>query len=260
MDSTSDTSFDQLLVNLGEASQEKTIHHMDGETLIESGQSKTDLFVIQSGRVKITTPQGSELILTGPTIVGEQSLLTGRETNAKVQCIGNVSSTQLTPEKFWAYIQNETKGPEILKTLNRLQSDRLRNRFHSKPYIALVAHDGRKDDLVEVANKFSDYLSRQPLLSTKHTGDRMQNDVGLNISRVVHSGPTGGDQEVGTLVVEGLVQAVLFFPDPLTAQPHFMDVGALQRVCDVCHIPMASNKGSGIHLLKSLSLSENTSS
>ena len=104
MDSTSDTSFDQLIVNLGDASQEKTIHHMDGETLIESGQSKTDLFVIQSGRVKITTPQGSELILTGPTIVGEQSLLTGRETNAKVQCIGNVSSTKLTPEKFLSLI------------------------------------------------------------------------------------------------------------------------------------------------------------
>ncbi len=243
----------EILDAIGQSPACRTTAYSDGDVMIFEGSASTPLLIIDSGRVEITTASGSQLALDSPTVIGEQSLLTGRATNATVRAIGHVHGRELAPAAFWELVKVHSVGQDIIQGLSRLMGDRLRDRFHDSPYVALVAHDGRKDDLIAVVSEFRDYLCKQPLLSTKHTGERVQQDVGLNVARIVHSGPTGGDQEVGTLVVEGLVRAVLFFPDPLTAQPHFMDVGALQRVCDVCNVPMASNRGSGLHLLRSLS-------
>ena len=117
-------------------------------------------------------------------------------------------------------------------------------------------HNGCEININTDMKKYKDLVIKSvDELSEEQTGEKekMEKELALPISRVVHSGPKGGDQEVGTLVVEGLVNAVFFFPDPLTSQPHFMDVGALQRVCDVCHVPIATNKGSAFHLFNSLS-------
>jgi methylglyoxal synthase len=106
--------------------------------------------------------------------------------------------------------------------------------------IALIAHDQRKLDLALFAKDHEALLSRFPLLATKTTGTLLNERTNLRVECLA-SGPQGGDLQVGARIVENRVEAVIFFRDPLTAQPHEPDVSALLRICDVHHIPLATN-------------------
>lgn len=106
--------------------------------------------------------------------------------------------------------------------------------------IALIAHDSKKDDMVEFIRENLDFFRTQKLVATGHTGTRLERELGLEVECVTH-GPEGGDLVIGGRVVEGSVKSVLFFRDPLTAQPHEPDVSALLRVCDVHSVPLATN-------------------
>jgi len=112
------------------------------------------------------------------------------------------------------------------------------------PAIALIAHDKKKDALVAFAVEHQALLSRFPLVATGTTGLRLIEATGLPIERV-QSGPLGGDQQIGGRVSEGRIRAVIFFRDPLTAQPHEPDVAALMRICDVHDVPLVTNPTSG---------------
>lgn len=107
--------------------------------------------------------------------------------------------------------------------------------------IALIAHDKKKAELLEFARGHVDFFRKQKLVATGNTGKLLQEELGLEVERVAH-GPEGGDLIIGGRVAEGKVEAVLFFRDPLTAQPHEPDVSALMRVCDVHSIPLATNR------------------
>lgn len=107
--------------------------------------------------------------------------------------------------------------------------------------IALIAHDAQKDDLLQFATAHVEFLKQHKLVATGNTGKLLQRELGLAIEQVEH-GPHGGDLIIGGRVAEGIVEAVLFFRDPLTAQPHEPDVSALMRVCDVHAVPLATNK------------------
>ncbi|HLR46549.1 MAG TPA: methylglyoxal synthase [Deinococcales bacterium] len=109
--------------------------------------------------------------------------------------------------------------------------------------VALIAHDERKEQLVEFVRNNRDVLGRFPLIATRTTGGRLRAELGLDIE-LVQSGPQGGDLQVGARIAEDGVLAVIFFRDPLTAQPHEPDVTALLRICDVHHVPLATNDGS----------------
>lgn len=106
--------------------------------------------------------------------------------------------------------------------------------------LALIAHDAKKEEMVAFCQRHRALLSRFPLLATGTTGRRIAEATGLPVKRLL-SGPLGGDQQIGARVAEGRVLAVIFFRDPLTAQPHEPDVQALLRVCDVHGVPLASN-------------------
>ncbi|MFH5836881.1 methylglyoxal synthase [Proteiniclasticum sp. C24MP] len=105
---------------------------------------------------------------------------------------------------------------------------------------AMIAHDNMKDDLVLFAKKHKKILEKFDLYATGTTGKRLIEDTGLAIHRL-QSGPIGGDQQIGALIAEGKIMFVIFFRDPLTAQPHEPDVQALLRLCDVHKIPIATN-------------------
>lgn len=107
--------------------------------------------------------------------------------------------------------------------------------------IALIAHDQKKAAMLEFVRKHVDFFRRQKLVATGNTGKLLAEQLGLDIERVTH-GPNGGDLIIGGRVAEGHIDAVLFFRDPLTAQPHEPDVSALMRVCDVHSIPLATNQ------------------
>ncbi|HWL24892.1 MAG TPA: methylglyoxal synthase [Ureibacillus sp.] len=117
--------------------------------------------------------------------------------------------------------------------------------------IALIAHDRKKDSLVTFAIAYKEILKQHQLFATGTTGQRIQDEVGLTITRF-RSGPLGGDQQIGAMIANNDMDMVIFFRDPLTAQPHEPDVTALVRLCDVYHIPLATNMGTAEILLKGL--------
>lgn len=108
--------------------------------------------------------------------------------------------------------------------------------------VALIAHDKKKLDLAIFAREHAAILRRFPLIATSTTGSVLESKAGLTLERLL-SGPQGGDLQVGARIAENRVKAVLFFRDPLTAQPHEPDVSALLRICDVHAVPLATNLG-----------------
>jgi methylglyoxal synthase len=111
-----------------------------------------------------------------------------------------------------------------------------------RPYaLALIAHDGKKDDLIRFAKDHASLLRRLRLVATATTGSLLALQLGLEVERVA-SGPQGGDLEIGAMIVRGDVQAVVFFRDPLTAHPHEPDIQAVMKACDVHDVPLATNR------------------
>lgn len=121
----------------------------------------------------------------------------------------------------------------------------------TKPVLALIAHDVKKEDMVLLVKAHKQELAEIDLIATRSTGQIIQSRTGLPVT-LVESGPLGGDQQIGALVANGDVKAVIFMLDPLMAHPHEPDVSALLRVCDVHNVPLATNLASAeaiLHLL-----------
>ncbi|MCQ6273899.1 methylglyoxal synthase [Bacillus sp. V3B] len=117
--------------------------------------------------------------------------------------------------------------------------------------IALIAHDRKKDDMVRFVTAYKFILEDHTLHATGTTGLKIMEATGLSIHRF-QSGPLGGDQEIGALIANNKMDMVIFFRDPLTAQPHEPDVTALIRLCDVYAVPLATNMGTGEVLIRGL--------
>ena len=117
--------------------------------------------------------------------------------------------------------------------------------------IALIAHDERKDTLVEFARDHADVLATHDLLATGTTGGRLADETPLSVERKA-SGPLGGDMQIGAEVVDGDCHGVVFLRDPQTAQPHEPDISALLRICDVHDVPLATTRTSAEYLLDGL--------
>ena len=116
--------------------------------------------------------------------------------------------------------------------------------------IALIAHDKKKENMIELATQYKEVLNKHELYATGTTGTLVMGATGLKINRM-ESGPLGGDQQIGAKIVEGVIDFVVFFSDPLTAQPHDPDVKALMRIAQVYDIPMAINKATADFLVHS---------
>lgn len=117
--------------------------------------------------------------------------------------------------------------------------------------VALIAHDKKKPEIIDLAKKYRDILTKHTLYATGTTGTLIIGETGLSIIRM-KSGPLGGDQQIGSMVADNQLDLVIFLRDPLTAQPHEPDVSALLRLCDVFSIPLATNKTSAEIMLKAL--------
>lgn len=106
--------------------------------------------------------------------------------------------------------------------------------------VALIAHDGKKDEMVEFAREHYDLLQHWHIISTGTTGKRVAEATGLAVEPML-SGPLGGDAQIAARVAEGKVALVIFLVDPLYAHPHEPDIQGLLRVCNVYNIPLATN-------------------
>jgi methylglyoxal synthase len=125
-----------------------------------------------------------------------------------------------------------------------------------KPRIALIAHDKKKDDMIALAGDYRDFLANCTLVATGTTGARLINELGLAVERM-HSGPFGGDLQIGARLVTGDIDCVIFLRDPMTPQPHEPDINALVRACDVHDIACATNVSTARLVLDRLKLTTN---
>lgn len=121
--------------------------------------------------------------------------------------------------------------------------------------IALIAHDKKKNDMINLATKYKEVLAKHELYATGTTGTLVMGETGLKITRM-KSGPLGGDQQIGSMIANAELDLVIFLRDPLTAQPHEPDVSALLRLCDVINIPLATNMKSAEIMLRALANNE----
>ncbi|CAM3930266.1 methylglyoxal synthase [Alicyclobacillus pomorum] len=117
--------------------------------------------------------------------------------------------------------------------------------------VALIAHDNKKEDIVNFAIAYKHIFEKATLYATGTTGLRIAEATGLTLRRV-QSGPLGGDQQIGAKIAENEMDLVIFLRDPLTAQPHEPDITALLRLCDVHNIPVATNLATAEALLRAL--------
>ena len=119
-----------------------------------------------------------------------------------------------------------------------------------KKDIALIAHDNEKPKLIAWCREHYAELKHHNLYGTGTTARMITDQTGLTV-KGYNSGPLGGDQQIGAKIVEGVIDFVVFFSDPLTAQPHDPDVKALMRIAQVYDIPMAINKATADFLITS---------
>ena len=116
--------------------------------------------------------------------------------------------------------------------------------------VALIAHDGKKADMVAFVMKRMDFFKRDEVViyATGTTGKHIEN-AGLDVECLL-SGPMGGDAEIGSMVDKNELDAVIFFRDPLDKHPHDVDISMLMRLCDVHNVPLATNYRSGHIMIK----------
>ncbi|RDU24077.1 methylglyoxal synthase [Anaerosacchariphilus polymeriproducens] len=121
--------------------------------------------------------------------------------------------------------------------------------------IALIAHDSKKPELIRWCDENKEILKQHFLCGTGTTARMIADQTNLPV-RGYNSGPLGGDQQVGAKIVEGKIDLVIFFSDPLTAQPHDPDVKALLRIAQVYDIPIANNKATADFIISSKFMNE----
>lgn len=119
--------------------------------------------------------------------------------------------------------------------------------------LALIAHDGKKAEMVAFALKYRDVLDRYKLVATSTTGRLLNESANLDVTRML-SGPIGGDAQIAAKVAEGQIAAVFFFVDPLGKHPHDPDIQSLLRICNAHNIPLATNPATAAFIISAQAL------
>lgn len=115
-------------------------------------------------------------------------------------------------------------------------------------HIAIIAHDGKKKELINWAKKNKAELSKHIIYGTRTTGTLLEKELGIKVEKF-RSGPLGGDLQIGTKIVEGKIDILIFVWDPLESQPHDPDIKALLRIATVYNIPIANNISTAEYIL-----------
>lgn len=116
--------------------------------------------------------------------------------------------------------------------------------------LALIAHDGKKAEMVAFVKDHLEFLGKAKLIATGTTGSYIQ-QTGLEVELKL-SGPKGGDAQIAALAAEGVIDGIIFFRDPLGKHPHEPDIQMLMRICDLWNVPLATNPATGSLIIEGL--------
>lgn len=119
--------------------------------------------------------------------------------------------------------------------------------------LALIAHDGKKADMLAFVLSHQEVLQRYELVATNTTGKLLNEKTGLKVIQML-SGPMGGDAQIAAMVAEGKIEAVFFFVDPLGKHPHDPDIQSLLRICNVHDVPLATNAATAGYIISEKAL------
>ncbi len=156
------------------------------------------------------------------------------------------SLKEISADSASSKTDNNSKKAKKEKTM----SEKITLTIPKQKNIALIAHDGKKAELIQWCKDNSEILKKHFLCGTGTTARMIADATDLPV-RGYNSGPLGGDQQIGAKIVEGKIDFVIFFSDPLTAAPHDPDVKALMRIAQVYDIPFANNKATADFLINS---------
>lgn len=133
------------------------------------------------------------------------------------------------------------------------QARRRRSPVRRRKTLALIAHDGKKADMLAFANDHLPVLRRYDLVGTGTTSRLLSDKTGLSVKALL-SGPIGGDAQIAAMVAQGEVAAVFFFVDPLGKHPHDPDIQTLMRICNVHDVPLATNPATAGYIISEQAL------
>jgi len=119
--------------------------------------------------------------------------------------------------------------------------------------LALIAHDGKKAEMIAFAMTYKTVLEKYGMIATSTTGELLIEQCGLNLERML-SGPVGGDAQIAARVAQGEIAAVFFFVDPLGKHPHDPDIQGLLRICNAHNIPLATNPATAAYIISEKAL------
>jgi len=173
--------------------------------------------------------------------------------DAALKRINSQLSIEEKKKKADVVIENNSTIEELKEKLEIQWNKVLKGEDDTLIRIALIAHDQKKEDMINFAKKHREVLANMRLIATGTTGQRLIDETGLDVERMA-SGPIGGDQMIGAEIAKNRLDGVIFLRDPLTAQPHEPDVSALLRLCDVHEIPLATNLATAEMIIHSLAV------
>jgi methylglyoxal synthase len=226
-----------------------------GDILCRVGEFENFIGLLLEGQLFVQSEHGAaKARIRAVDIFGEISYILPRARSANVIACRSGRYLYLN---FTALRRLLSRDSELAAEWYRWLSSRLAERVveetqDRRTYIALIAHDHKKQELIDFARRHHDILRHFDLTATGTTARRLLEQADVAVTRSVASGPLGGDQAIGQLITTGNIKAVIFFRDPLNAHPHEADVQALMRLCDVYSIPLATNAGSADLLLRRL--------
>ncbi|MFH7321576.1 methylglyoxal synthase [Desulfurivibrio sp. D14AmB] len=219
--------------------------------LIRCGEPSDRIILLVRGTMEVILRQ-ERILLTGPTWLGEIGFLGEIPAGADVRAVDEVLVYIVKRQEIQRWGRERPEGfSAFYASLSRVAIRRLSGEFHSG-YCAVIAHDARKKELLQLIGNNEEFFRRCNLIATASTGLRIEQELDLPVARRALSGPHGGDQEIGALVSRGMVEAVFFYRDPLWAAPHHADVNALIRICEFANVPLATNDATAQLLIDGL--------
>ena len=226
-----------------------------GDVLMSRGDPAEWMARIESGIVSVQNDAGEEShTVSVGDIIGEMGLVRNHLRTARLVAISQVS---LMVIEYETIDQIRARSPEDRIIFEQMLSELISQRVPDPAapeggWIALVAHDRKKPQLLEIAEEFHDLLSKFKIVATRSTGAMLSVNCRLPIRRLVLSGPLGGDLEIGAMVARRQMEAVIFLRDGLSSHAHGSDIDALVRACEIADVPCGTNTTTARIILQGL--------